>query len=331
MLEEGRDISTNFTCHAWSQSTGNILVCTDKGQMLLCANNGEYKSFVLQSPRPHAIDSVFSFSRGFIVGVEGSFYIFKDDEGDERALLVQDGERFYIQIRNNQGVAQTGGSPQLSLNTREENTKILAITVNDEEDTVYVTTSNGQLVKGQIDIWREEERKTVQHAFEHVIGPFHKDEITGLDVCVRKELLVTCSKDKSVSIWNYATKTHEVSNSFQEECQAVAFHPSGLHLIVALTDKIQLCNVLTSSITPYQMITVKNCSEVRFANGGHLFACAAKTEIDVYNFYTGESPQYMQFHGHHVNKVTSIDWFENDQGFTSCGHDGNIYFYDQLF
>lgn len=35
----------------------------------------------------------------------------------------------------------------------------------------------------------------------------------------------------------------------------------------------------------------------------------------------------MQFGGH-VNKVRCIDWFENDMGFTSCGLDGSIYFYD---
>ena len=35
----------------------------------------------------------------------------------------------------------------------------------------------------------------------------------------------------------------------------------------------------------------------------------------------------MQFTGH-VNKVRSIDWFADDLGFTSCGLDGNVYFYD---
>lgn len=35
----------------------------------------------------------------------------------------------------------------------------------------------------------------------------------------------------------------------------------------------------------------------------------------------------MQFTGH-VNRVRCIDWFENDLGFTTCGNDGNVYFYD---
>ena len=74
--------------------------------------------------------------------------------------------------------------------------------------------------------------------FEYVLGPFHRAEITGLDVCIRKELIATCSKDKTVSIWNYATKSHEVSTTFNEECLTLAFHPSGLHIVLALQDKI---------------------------------------------------------------------------------------------
>ena len=31
-----------------------------------------------------------------------------------------------------------------------------------------------------------------------------------------------------------------------------------------------------------------------------------------------------------MNKVRCIDWFENDDGFTSCGIDGNAYFYDMV-
>lgn len=61
-----------------------------------------------------------------------------------------------------------------------------------------------------------------------------------------------------------------------------------------------------------------------------MFACAVgNNAIWVYNFYTEDCPSYYQCKGH-VNKVRSIDWFENDTGFTSCGIDGNVYFYDLI-
>ena len=109
---------------------------------------------------------------------------------------------------------------------------------------------------------------------------------------------------------------------------SVAFHPSGLHIIVALQDKIFLCNVLSRTINHYRSLPIKGCQEIKFSHGGHLFACAANfKDIFVYDFYTTDCPITMQFTGH-VNRVRSIDWFENDMGFASCGTDGNIYFYD---
>ena len=164
--------------------------------------------------------------------------------------------------------------------------------------------------------------------FDYVLAPFHRAEITGLDVCIRKELIATCSRDKTVSIWNYATKTHEISQSFPEECLTVAFHPSGLHLLVALQDKIYMCNVLSKSIKDYKSIMIKGCNEIRFSNGGHLFACVAhEKQIHVFDFYTCHLPERMMFTGHN-GRIMSIDWFHNDMGFTTCGVDGNIYFYN---
>jgi cilia- and flagella-associated protein 57 len=48
--------------------------------------------------------------------------------------------------------------------------------------------------------------------FDFVHCQSHTQEITGLDVCIRKQLIVTCSKDKSVKIWNYVNKTLEISH-----------------------------------------------------------------------------------------------------------------------
>ena len=111
---------------------------------------------------------------------------------------------------------------------------------------------------------------------------------------------------------------------------AVAFHPSGFHIVVAFADKVQTMNVLSSCLKEQQNIPplpIKGCREIRFSNGGHLFAAANANSISVYNFYTGECPSYMHCKGH-VSKVRGIDWFEDDTGFASCGTDGNVFFYD---
>ena len=46
--------------------------------------------------------------------------------------------------------------------------------------------------------------------FEFVHCRFHSALITGMDVCLRKQLIVTCS-ERFIHIWNYGTKTLEIS------------------------------------------------------------------------------------------------------------------------
>jgi len=109
---------------------------------------------------------------------------------------------------------------------------------NEDEDKIYAITSQGQLISAKIDLEDNENSDNDGRKFEYILGAFHRAEITGLDVCIRKELIATCSRDKTISIWNYATKTHEITAVFPEECLALAFHPSGLHLVIALQDKV---------------------------------------------------------------------------------------------
>ena len=198
-LEEGRNISTNFTCHQWSLETGMILVCTDNGEMILCANNGEYKSYILESPLSQTISAAYSFSTGFLVAVENSFIVFISDPSDERALLRKVGDKFSIMIQDDK-------DNQLS----DQQFVVNAVAVNEHEDQIYVMTSHGQLITAEINL-RSDWKRNDEIKFKPVMGHFHKDQITGLDVCIRKELIVTCSKDRSVKIWNYANKTLEIS------------------------------------------------------------------------------------------------------------------------
>ena len=91
-----------------------------------------------------------------------------------------------------------------------------------------------------------------------------------------------------------------------------------------------MCNILSNKISFAKTIPIKLCNDIKFSNGGHLFACTAKDVIMVFNFYTWDSPPYQTLTGH-LNRVSSLDWFENDLGLTSCGLDGSIYFYDNLY
>lgn len=51
------------------QDSGRLVVCTSNGEIMLCETSGEFMAFILDSPgEGYKIQTIVSFSRGFIVG-----------------------------------------------------------------------------------------------------------------------------------------------------------------------------------------------------------------------------------------------------------------------
>jgi len=65
----------------------------------------------------------------------------------------------------------------------------------------------------------------------------------------------------------------DICQQFQEEAYSVALHPSGFHLVVGFSDSVRLMNILDNSLVPYKNLQIRECREIKFAFGGHLFAC----------------------------------------------------------
>ncbi len=78
-------------------------------------------------------------------------------------------------------------------------------------------------------------------------------------MCIRKQLVATCSHDKSIRIWNLVDKSLEFCKYQTEKCEAISFHPSGFHIVVALSDKIQLMNVFSNDLQAFKSYGVKGC------------------------------------------------------------------------
>jgi WD40 repeat protein len=147
---------------------------------------------------------------------------------------------------------------------------ITSICTDEKETGLWVVTHLGQLVSAKVELRGEMPNKV---DFDYVQCAFHKREITGLDTCLRKPLLVTCSKDRTVCLWNYKQMTLEATLGFNEDCTSVALHPSGQHLVVATNEKVEFFNILSESMQRYDSLNIKGCTEMAFASGGHLLAC----------------------------------------------------------
>jgi WD40 repeat protein len=305
-------VSDSYSCHSWLDGNSKLIIGTSKGELLVLENSGEYDCILEDSPFGDIkIECIIPFARGFICGCDEG-YVVAYEKIDEA------GQAPFRRIALLQVKLQDNG--QNNLNNSADNFKINAMALVTTEDMLYMVTESNQLLKVAINL--DGSGDEIQPQFEYVICSFHSKAITGLDTCIRKELIATCSKDKSIRVWSYQHNTLELSHVANEEIFALAFHPSGFHLVASLQDKILLMNVLSKKIDQFIHFGAKHCREIQFSNGGHLFACVNVNAINVYNFYTNE---LVVNYKDHNNKPKCIEWFEDDSGFVSCGLDGSIY------
>ena len=263
------------------------------------------------------IESIQTYSKGFIIaGDNGQIMIYEKAE---------DPKHPYSRLTKlpNSNSNEKGEYHELQAGIMSA--KIRCMSLSSTDDCIVFTTENNQIMKVNVNL----ERPSDDSKYEYLIYPFHSRAIQGMDICIKKNLVATCSIDKTVRIWNNQqnqTPTLEICASYNDEAYSVAFHPSGFHIIVGFTDRVRMMNVFQKSLKPFHHIGIKGCREIRFSNGGHLFACASQSNINIYKFYTGENGDMIyKLHG---GPVRCLHWFDDDSGFISGGWDGNVFCWD---
>lgn len=289
--------SSNYLSHCWLRDN-RLLVGTDRGELLVIENNCEVVTKIMVPLEDFQIYSIINYEGGFLAGGSKGRVVVYTMGSDER--------RVDYTLRNRVIHAD-----------RRTNCCIKSMSVSFQtEELLVMALDNSQLYSVHFHSDKEDAEPMMQN--------YHSGAITGMDVCIRKPLVVTCGEDNSVRIWNYIEHSLEVMSTFNEEPYSVAFHPSGFHIVVGFADKLRMMNIFNNSIKSYKDINIRACTEVRFSHGGHLFAAATGSYIKVFSFYTGESPPHMEFKGH-SNRVKSIAWTDDDTGFVTAGMDGAVY------
>ncbi|EAS05472.2 WD40 domain protein (macronuclear) [Tetrahymena thermophila SB210] len=317
-----QELSQDYTCHTWLTCDNNLIVCTANGEIIVCNENAEFIEVLKQSPvfinkQSWRIECINTYSKGFIVGAkDSSIYVYRATN-DDKNRYEEVNRVLFKQYSDLKDLYVTG----------------LSITPH-SEDKIACSLSNNQIYSIKLkrdSIYSSDSDEQI----EQVSLAFHSGPINGMDICIRKPLIATCGKDKTIKVWNYEEKTLELSWLFNEEAYCIALHPSGLHMIVCLNDKLRWMNIClhqssnSNKSKHYKEITqFKQCKEVRFSNGGHYFAAIDGTQssqlIKVFRFYTGEQPPSLVFKGH-TGRVKSLAWSKDDSLLASCGVDGMVY------
>ncbi|XP_029474302.1 cilia- and flagella-associated protein 57 isoform X2 [Rhinatrema bivittatum] len=203
--------------------------------------------------------------------------------------------------------------------------EIVSMCLSPSEEILIISTNKSQLYS--ITLSSAEMSKGEEAHFEYLTHSLHSASITGLDTCIRKPLIATCSLDRSIRIWNYETNILELYKEFQEEAYSISLHPSGLYILVGFFDKLRLMNLLIDDIRSFKEFTVRGCRECSFSHGGHLFATVNGNVIHIYSTSTFENITNLKGHN---GKVRSVVWSADDSRLVSCGMDGAVYEWNTL-
>ncbi|XP_063431022.1 cilia- and flagella-associated protein 57-like [Mytilus galloprovincialis] len=312
----------NFLCHAWV-SEERVVVGTDTGKLLLF-ENGEIKNEFnigasLQDKKQADDDSsivtipqvtaIVAYSKGFACACgPGTVHLYeKTDDKD----LFKKSKQIKIPQDNFSSYA-----------TKAQQQIITCLAISPSEETLVASTDQSQIYHIQLpsaDLGKSE-GDVVQ--FETLSQSFHSGQILGVDICIRKPLIATCSLDKSVRIWNYEKCNLELYKEFPEELFSIALHPSGLYILVGFNDKLRLQNLLIDDIRTFKEFNIRGCRECTFSNGGHLFAAVSNNVIQIFSTTTFEDVATLRGHN---GKVRSITFSNDDTKLVSCGMEGAVY------
>ncbi|CAG9461063.1 unnamed protein product [Pedinophyceae sp. YPF-701] len=288
----------NYTAHAWiaEGERDRLLVGSEQGELMIM-EAGELKQ-LFTMPDNHGIFSVVVYSKGFIVGGSaGQVWLYERQDSDKEPYRL----------------TRTFAIPNEPGNVKD-------MSVSPGEEYLAVTTSTHQAYS--MALANTELMKADDLGFELLASSFHHGAITGLDTCIRKPLVASCSADRTVRIWNHVDRTCELSRQFVEEPFSVAIHPSGYLLLVGFADKLRLMTVLMDDLRVIKEIAIKSCRECQFSSGGQYFAAVNGSTVHIYSTYTGENLGNLRGHN---GKVASVQWTAEDSRLVSTGSDGAVY------
>eukprot|EP00304_Pavlova_gyrans_P012532 CAMPEP_0206035036 /NCGR_PEP_ID=MMETSP1466-20131121/1785_1 /ASSEMBLY_ACC=CAM_ASM_001126 /TAXON_ID=44452 /ORGANISM="Pavlova gyrans, Strain CCMP608" /LENGTH=1327 /DNA_ID=CAMNT_0053409369 /DNA_START=150 /DNA_END=4130 /DNA_ORIENTATION=+ len=292
----GRREPQVYTAHAWL-ADDRVLVGTEAGNLLV-VDSGEFKLELQHSPADgNAIEAIAAYSKGFLCASDGGV-VHAYERTEERELFKR----------------------AKSFSLEGLHTSVCTLAVSPLEEQMLCSLASAQLFTLQLsnmDILKPDDMN-----FEPLSQVFHTGPATGLDTCVRKPLIATCGRDHTVRVWNYLERTMELSKTFTEEAHSLAFHPSGLSVLVGFADKLRLLNLLIDDIRPFKELAIRACKECRFSHGGQYFAAVNGNTIQIYATYTCDNIGNLRGHN---QKVRSVVWTPDDTKLISCGQDGAVY------
>ena len=177
--------SQNYTCHAWVSEY--LLVCTDRGEILFCDHNCEFKFMLVDSPGAN-------FRIQNILALKGDDFIIADTSGSF-SLYESTGElrNPFKLFKNNLPVnVDTDDSKWSKHLEAQDSMPYFPITGMEQMgDYIVYTTKKRQILKMKVLKEKAEDLGKISY----LTIPFHRHKLTAVATCMKQPILATAASD----------------------------------------------------------------------------------------------------------------------------------------
>ncbi|KAK3236014.1 hypothetical protein CYMTET_53823 [Cymbomonas tetramitiformis] len=148
--------------------------------------------------------------------------------------------------------------------------------------------------------------------------------ITGMDVCTRRGLVVTCGTDETVRVldWIEPTCGSCLVYSCPDVPVAVTIHPCGYEIVVAYHFGITIHAIEMNGLEQLHDIPKRGCELARYSPSGALLAVAVGSELHILDTMTWLDSLIMKGHS---RQITAFTWSDDSRFLISTSADGAVY------
>ncbi len=150
---------------------------------------------------------------------------------------------------------------------------------------------------------------------------YRTKKIKCMSICAWKPIIATGGSDRTLRIWNYQSRTFELTNQYMEDLVSVSLHPTSFQVLVCTKTQVDVSFIKHDGLHSVWHKELRTNGSSCFSRGGTYFALDMGPFVQVYNTYTCHLVSTLRGH---AASIKSLCWKSDDQDLATVGADGVI-------
>ncbi len=336
----------DYVHHCWLPNRTVVLATAT--HELLVISNFETKAIVFLhewQQQQQAITTITPapLNKGFMVGgSRGAIRFYRISQEDEDEYFLQAIREISMGgdgggLQNENGHYQLCPRDNEQLNENNNQPQVCHIDQLEGDNLALCLLSSGRVssfILSNFDASNAESNSTMQG--DDLIPEFHRSTNIGnlssgyghgtkklkcMSICAWKPIIATGGSDRTLRIWNYQTRTFELTNNYMEDIVSVSLHPSSFQVLVCTKTQVDMSFIKHDGLHSVWHKELRTNGSSTFSRGGAYFALDMGPFVQVYNTYTCHLVSTLRGH---AASIKSLCWKSDDQDLATVGADGMI-------